>query len=115
MEFNQDLYNAAVVGENPEAAFLVEGKKLHAVEKSIAALKKSNPEAAIPLMQSALKALIKFANEKTVEIDLKSVSLKSTELQQLVDKILQIYQHLHHHDRNDLSSLIHHKAGAKKS
>lgn len=115
MEFDQDLYNAAVIGENATAAFIVEGNHLHAVEVHIAELQKekSNPKLVLPLMRKALKALQKFADRRgtrpAANEDLKSVSLKPNELEQLVDKITHAYNQLPHQDRNELSSLIHHK------
>jgi hypothetical protein len=112
MEFNENLYNAAVVGENPEAAFIVEGKRLHAVEEEIANLKKekSDPKLIVPLMRDAWKALLKFAEGKVPSHLIENVvSLKPKEQDQLVEKIKNLYFHLPHHARNELSSLIHHK------
>lgn len=115
MENHDNLFNAAVVGENSDSAFLVEGNRLHAVEKSIAEQKKdkSDPKKVIPLLRDALKSLIGFAKNKVedhfLEVDWKAISDKPNEQAQLVSKIEHIYSHLHHHDRNELSSLIHHK------
>ena len=116
MAFNQNLFNAAVIGENPQAAFIADGKRLHAVEQHIADLKKdqSKLEIILPLMRDALNALLEFSKEKLprsfTEFDQKSISLQPNEKDQLIEKIVNIYTHLHHHDRNELSSLIHHKA-----
>lgn len=116
MEFNGNLYNAAVIGENPEAAFIVEGQHLHAVEKHIAEKKKekSNPKLVLPLMRDALKALVKFAEGKVSTTFTEMISLKPNEQDQIVEKIEHIYKHLPHHDRNELSSLIHHKQALTK-
>lgn len=117
MENNENLFNAAVVGENPDTAFIVEGNHLHAVEQRIADQKKeqSSPQKVVPLMREALKALIKFAEGKVeahfLEIDWSGISNQPTEQEQLVHKIENIFTHLPHHDRNYLSSLIHHKQG----
>jgi hypothetical protein len=114
MENHINLYNAAVVGENPQAAYLVEGGRLHAVEKSVAELKKDqcDPEKTLPLIREGLKALITFAKGKAephfLEVDWKAMTGKN-EQAQLIDKIKHIYGHLPHHDRNTLSTLIHHK------
>lgn len=117
MNSTDNLYNAAVIGENAEMAFIVEGKHLHAVEKHVADLKKdkSNPKVVVPLIRDALKALMVYAEGKVPpsfikDTDLKTVSLKPNEQEQLIEKIFNIYTHLHHQDRNYLSSLIHHKA-----
>lgn len=113
---NANLFNAAVIGENPETAFLVENNHLHAVEQRIADQKKdkSNPKKVVPLMREALKALIEFANGKVephfLDVDWDSFSDQANAQEQIVDKIHHIFSHLPHHDRNELSSLIHHKA-----
>jgi len=118
MKNNADLFNAAVIGENPEASFIVDGNHLHAVEQHIAALKKdkSNPKVVLPLMRKALEALLKFAKGKVpaqfTDVDQKGISLKPNEQDQLIEKIVSIYTHLHHNDRNSLSSMIHHKQTA---
>lgn len=109
---NDGLYNAAVVAENPEAAFIVENGRLHAVEKQIAILKKdkSDPKAVLPLMREALQSLLQFASGKLSASYNELISMKPNEQDQLIEKINHIYLHLHHGDRNELSSLIHHKA-----
>ena len=120
MENNINLFNAAVIGENSESAFIVDGNHLHAVEKSVADQKKdkSNPKQVMPMMREALKALIKFAEGKVKEhfldFDWKAISDKSNEEEQIVAKIHTIYSHLPHHDRIDLSSLIHHKQSTSR-
>ena len=112
MGCNDALYNAVVVAENPEAAFIVEGKHLHAVEKQVALFKKdkSDPKLVLPLMRDALTALLKFASGKLSASYNEMISMKPNEHDQLVEKMNHIYLHLHHNDRNELSSLIHHKA-----
>lgn len=112
-----NLINAAIIGENIEASFFIEeNNRLHAVDMRVASLKKEecNPESIIPLMRDALKALVKFAEGKVpphlTRIDWKAFSGKTNEQQELISHIEQIYSHLHHQDRNNLSSLIHHKA-----
>jgi hypothetical protein len=116
MKFDQNLFNAAVIGENPDEAFIAEGKQLHAVEQHVAELKKekSDPKVVLPLMREALKALLTFAEGKVpaayTDQSTKAISLKPSEHEQLVEKILTLYTHLPHHDRNELSSLIHHKS-----
>ncbi len=118
MNSSDDLYNAAVIGENgnnPDVTFIAEGKRLHAVEEHIAKLKKdkADPKLVLPLMRNAYKVILDFARrtmpETFDEIELKEISLKPEEKDQLIEKIQHIYQHLHHRDRNELSSLIHHK------
>lgn len=111
MDYNKDLYNAAVIGENPESAFLVEDGHLHAVEQHVASLKKdkSNPELVLPLMRNALNALLSYAKGKVSSTTTDMISLKPNEQNQLIEKIFAIYTHLPHHDRNELSSMIHHK------
>lgn len=119
MENDENLFNAAIVGENPNTAFLVEGNRLHAVEHSIAAQKKdkSDPKKVVPLIRNALKALIAYATGKVeghfLEIDWKTLTDKPNEQAQLVLKIHQIYTHLPHHDHNELCSMIHHKQPAR--
>ena len=82
MENNNDLFNAAVVGENPDTAFIVEGNRLHAVEKRIAEQRKdkSDPKKVIPLLRSALKTLIGYSEGKVeghfLDFDWKSFSGK---------------------------------------
>jgi hypothetical protein len=115
MQNNANLFNATVIGENPETAFVVEGNHLHAVEQSVADQKKdeNNPKAVIPLMKEALKALVKFCQGKVekhfLDVDWDAISDQPDEQEQLVLKIHSIFSHLSHHDRNELSSLIHHK------
>jgi hypothetical protein len=64
-------------------------------------------------MRDALKALIQFAQGKVeshfLEVDWKMIQGKPDERALLVHKIYTIYSHLPHHDRNELSSRIHHK------
>lgn len=120
MENNDNLFNAAVVGENPDTAFIVEGNHLHAIEQSIANQRKdkSDPKKVVPMLRDALKALIAFAQGKVeghfLEVDWNELSGKPNEQAQLIQKITHIYSHLPHHDRNDLSSMIHHKANRSK-
>src|SRR5690242_1853140 len=118
MEFNVHLYNAAVIGENgnnPDVAFIVDGKQLHAVEQFIADQKKdkSTPALVLPLMREAMKSLLQFSQRNVpaakADVGQKGISLKEDEREQLIEKIINIYVHLSHQDRNDLSSLIHHK------
>jgi hypothetical protein len=118
MENNANLFNAAVIGENSESAFLVDGNHLHAVEKSVADQKKekSNPKQTVPLIREALKALIKFSQGKVeshfFDVDWKAIANQRNEEEFLVEKIHSIYSHLPHHDRIELSSHIHHKQSA---
>lgn len=115
MENHNHLFNAAVVGENSASAFIIEGNRLHAVEKSIADQKKdkSDPKKVIPLLRSALNEIIAFGRGKVEEhfldVDFKSLEGKPNEQALLVSKIVHIFSHLPHNDRNELSSLIHHK------
>lgn len=118
MDYNKDLFNAAVIAENSEMGFLVDEGRLHPVEQSIADLKKDQckPEKVLPLMRSALNQLVKFANGKAPShfTDMeKNISLKPNERDQIIEKILNIYTHLPHHCRNELSALIHHKQIAR--
>lgn len=119
MENNIPLFNAAVIGENPNTAFIIEGKRLHAVEQSVANLEKgkSDPKLILPLIRDALKALIKFAEGKVeghfLECDWQSISGKPNEQIVLVKSIHEIYSHLPHVERNNLSSLIHHKQSSR--
>lgn len=112
MDLNGKLFNAVVIAENQDAAFIAEGDRLHAVEEHVAVLKqnKSDPTVVLPLMREALSALIQFAQGKVPQNFIEMVSLKPDERDQLVDKIGNIYGHLSHHHRHELSSLIHHKA-----
>lgn len=114
MDIDINLYNAAEVGENPDTAFTVDGNHLHAVEKSVAHLeeKKIDANLVLSLMKDSLKALAEFAKgkiyEDTLRIDWDAI--KNSRDQQLIIKhIVHIYSHLPHHDRNFLSSQIHHK------
>jgi len=115
MKNNENLFNAAEIGENPDTAFIVEENHLHAVEQSVADQKKdqSDSKKVLPLMREALKALIQYASGKVeshfLEVDWKMLQGKPDEQEQLVHKIHNIYSHLPHHDRNELSTLIHHK------
>jgi hypothetical protein len=115
-EKNQlNLFNAAVIGENPEASFIVEqDNQLHAVEQHVADLKKaqSDPKKLIPLMREALKVLIPFATGKVpahfLDIDWESFTKLANEEELLIHHITNIYTHLPHQDRMSLSRLIHH-------
>lgn len=111
MAFNGNLFNAIVVGENPDATFIAENGKLHAVEQHVAELKKeqSADKAVLPLLREAFNALVKFGEGRVPPHFLEVISLKAQEREQLIEKIEAIYQHLSHHDRQELSSLIHHK------
>lgn len=120
MKNNENLFNAAIVGENPNTAFIVEGSRLHAIEQSIANQKKdkSDPKKVLPLMREALEALVGFAEGKIadhfLEVDWDGLINKPKEQSLLIERIHSIYSHLPHHDRNELSSLIHHKQGLSK-
>lgn len=116
MESDDNLFNATMVGENPVAAFLIEGNRLHAVEPHVASLKKDkmNPTQTLILLRDALKALIKFADDKLPHEYAEMISLKPKEYDQLMEKIRHIYNHLPHQYRNELSSLIHHKQTSKR-
>lgn len=121
MKNNGSLFNAAEIGENPNTAFIVEGNHLHAVEQGVADRQKdkSDPKQVLSLMREALKALIQYAQGKVeshfLEVDWKMIEGKPDEQKQLIHKIQNIYTHLPHHDRNELSSLIHHRqADARK-
>lgn len=115
MKNNDGLFNAAEIGENPSTAFIVEGNHLHAVEQSVADYQKDkcDPKKVLPLIREALKALIQHAKGKVeahfLEVDWKMIEGKADEQKQLIHHIENIYTHLPHHDRNELSSLIHHK------
>lgn len=112
MQFNDDLFNAVVIGENPESAFIVEGNHLHAVESPIAELKKdkSNLEIVLPLMRNAFEAILRYAQGKVPSRFTNMISLKENERDQLIEKIVNVYTHLHRDERNELSSMVHHKA-----
>lgn len=123
MENNDLLFNAAMIGENHEASFVLDGVKknrLHAVDKTIADQRSdsSNPKLLIPCFRDALKALIKLASGKVeshfLEVDWKLIQGKPDEQQQITHIIHNIYTHLPHHDRNELSTLIHHKQNSKQ-
>ena len=114
MELDHDLYNAAIIGENSESAFLLENNRLHPVEETVAEIKfeQSNPKIILPFMRRALDRLAQFAKGKVAPhfTDMeKNVSLKPEEKDQLIEKIVNIYIHLPHHERIELSSLVHHK------
>ncbi|CUI16323.1 hypothetical protein PNK_0697 [Candidatus Protochlamydia naegleriophila] len=119
MENNENLFNAAVIGENPETAFIIlEGNRLHAVEQSVADLKQDerDPEQLLILTRNGLNALIEFAQGKIephfLEIDWDELSSQDDEQAHLIRKIHNIFSHLPHHFRNELSALIHHKASS---
>lgn len=116
MKEQADLFNAAVVGENPEMAFTVlEGDHLHAIEPSIAEQKGGQIDAAkvTSLLRGAFKALSQFAEGKVeaqlLEIDWEGLAERPGEREELISKIRHVFVHLPHHDRNTLSSLIHHR------
>lgn len=108
------LFNAVVIGENPESAFFIEGDKLHAIDDKVAALKreKSSSERLLPLMRDALKSLIKVAKGKVaphlIDLDIKNLEGHPNEQSELSVRIETIYRQLPHQERNKLSSLIHH-------
>lgn len=117
MENNVNLFNATVIGENPETALIIlEGNRLHAVEQSVANLKQdeSDPEKLLILTRDALKALIAFAQGKIeahfLEVDWDDLSSQEDEQARLISKTHDIFFHLPHHFRNELSALVHHKA-----
>lgn len=111
---NNNLFNAVVIAENPDAAFIVVGNRLHAVDQRVAEQQKekSKPEIVLPLILDALKALIQFADGKVkphlTEEGTEALTELANQQQELIGKIQQIHIHLSHHDRNHLSSLIHH-------
>ncbi len=114
---NVNLFNATVIGENPETAFIIlEGNRLHAVEQSVAGLKRdeSDPKQILILMRNGLKALVEFAQGKVephfLDIEWDDLSSQGNEQVHLISKIRNIFSHLPHHLRNELSALIHHKA-----
>ena len=111
MGVNIHLRNAAVICENPDVVLLAEGDHLHAVESRIAELKKDKcmPAALIPLMRNAHTALVQFTTGIVDAQILDAVSLKANEMEQLKEKIRNIYAHLPHHVKNQLCSMIHHK------
>lgn len=107
-----NLFNATVIGENPDAAFIAEGNKLHATDQEVALFRKdkSNPELIFPLMRDALKALAIFSEGKVTNhfltLDFNKIPKNNTA--ELMVYIQNIYNHLPHHERNKLSSLVHH-------
>jgi len=115
MKNNDGLFNATEMGENPDTNFIVEGNHLHAIDQNIADYQKNkcDPKQVLTLMREALKALIQYAKGKVephfLEIDWKTIEGKSDEQKQLMHKVHNIYTHLPHHDRNELSTLVHHK------
>ena len=118
MENNNNLFNAVVIAENPDSAFIIMGNRLHAVDKRVAEQQKekSKPEIVLPLILEALKAFVKFADGKVkphlIEEGKNALTELATQQEELIGKIEQIYIHLSHHDRNQLSSLIHHSQTA---
>lgn len=109
------LFNAVVIGENPESAYFIEGdNRLHAIDDKVAALKKekSSTERLLPLMRDALKSLIKVSKGKVaphlLDVDVKNLEGHPNELSEISVRIETIYRHLPHNERNKLSSLIHH-------
>lgn len=117
MAQNGNLFNAVVIAENPEMAFIADGNHLHAVDRKVAELQKdkSKPELVLPLMRKGFEALCKYAQGKVEQHFINSpVSSKPNEQDRLIENIQNIYTHLPHHDRNELSSLIHHKQLAGK-
>jgi hypothetical protein len=113
---NIDLFNAAVIGENHEAFFLLEEDgHLHAVEKLIAEHKIDQKQRTKVLekIKEAKKALHAFARGKIeahfLNDEPASYVNEKEEREQIVTQIHNIYYHLPHHFRNELSSLIHHK------
>lgn len=115
MKKNENLCNAAVIGENHESAFLADGNLLHPVDKILADKQKdkSDPKKIIPLIRNAVEEIIAYAKGKVedhfLEVDWKAFKDKPKEHEKLVSIIHHIFSHLPHHDRNELSSLIHHK------
>jgi len=115
-----NLGNAAIVGENPDTAFIAKEGKLHAVDKQVAELdskkKESDPKEVINLMTEGLKALVQFADKKVpqhfLELGQEIDSQTTEDYEELVNKIEQIYTHLPHHDRIALSSMVHHSQKA---
>lgn len=115
MEDNINLANAAIVGENPETAFVVNGTLLHAVDSNVADFEKDNsdPEQVVPLLRNALQALIEFADRKVpphfIEMGEQLIMDESDDKNELINKIEQIFTHLPRHERQHLSSMIHHR------
>jgi hypothetical protein len=113
MENDVNLFNASVIGENPEEVFVVMDGRLHAVDRRVATLKaeKSDPAKVLPLVRDALKALIEFAGE-TVEPHFLNVdwNVVSNNQPMLISKLTNIYMHLPRKERNQLVAMIHHAA-----
>lgn len=109
MAVNINLRNAAVLCENPDVAMLAEGDHLHAVDPSVAQLKKDqcSPSKVLPLMQKAHSELVKFAHGTIDPQILEAVSLKPNEMDQIKEKIRNIYAHFPKHIKNQLCSMIH--------
>lgn len=80
MDYDYNLFNAAIVGENYlDCAFILEDENhLHAVDNKIAELykDKGDPKKVIPLIRGSLKSLIEYANGKVEEhfLDVKEKS-----------------------------------------
>lgn len=120
MEFNNNLFNAAVIAENGEMSFIAEGNHLHAVDEHVAIFKKdkSDPAIVLPLMREGYKALLDFAQGKVPAAftsNEHTISLKPEEYDQLIEKIVNLYTHLPHKDRLYLSSMIHHAQSSTHS
>ena len=68
-------------------------------------------------IREGLQALIHFSRGKVephfLEENTKSFSGEEEEISQVASQIHNIYSHLPHHYRNELSSLIHHKQSSK--
>lgn len=109
-----NLFNAAVVGENPDSTFIIMDGKLHAIDKRVADLRKnkSDPAQIVKLMTDALKALISFSKDHVephfLEVDWNSFNKRPNVQEAIISKINHIYHHLPHCERNKLTSLIHH-------
>jgi hypothetical protein len=105
------LTNAVVVAENSGAAFMAEGPKIHAIDQVIATHRKekSDPKVVVPLMVDALLALVEFAQGRVEShfLDIDVNSLSKSDMKKVISKLLQVYSHLHHHDRNELSAMVH--------
>ena len=115
MKTNANLFNAAVIGENPTTAYILKGDHLHAVESSVAEERNNgnNAKNIVPLMKKALQALVEFSSGKVeahfLDIDTDDFSDDEDGQDEIVEKIHQIYTHLPHHNRIELSSLIHNR------
>lgn len=94
--------------------FLVENGRLHAVDQVIANLRKdkADPKQVLNLLQNALSELISFAKGKIpphfIEMGETALSENTNDQSILTSRIEQIFTHLPHHDRIQLSTLIHH-------